>query len=131
MLDLYYYNTGKNDTLQIEIPKGGYVPRFRKRSHSAREEEKTHSSGRENMITIEPSIAVFSFKDLVRDPEFAYFARGFSYELLVELNRFEDLQVFNCLNMTDHPDAGTELHTSLMEKGIRFTIGGAVHGNKE
>ena len=131
MLDQYYSNTGKHDDLQIEIPKGGYVPRVISRSGLREEAKNETTSGRERMMTLEPSLAVLSFKDLIGDPNNAYFARGFSYELLIELTKFEDLQVFNFLTITEHPDKGSKLHSSLLEKGIRFTVGGAVHGDKE
>jgi len=131
MLDKYYHNTGKDDDLQIEIHKGGYVPTVISRPASKEEAKKENTSGQEQMISLEPSIAVLSFKDLIGDSNNAYFARGFSYELLVELNKFEDLQVFNFLTIMEHPDQGSELHSSLLEKGIRFTVGGAVHGDKE
>lgn len=130
-LDQYYSNTGEHDDLQIEIPKGGYVPRVISRSGLREEAKNGTSPGSERMMTLEPSIAVLSFKDLIGDPNNAYFARGFSFELLVELNKFEDLQVFNFLTITDHPEKGSGLHSSLLEKGIRFTVGGAVHGDKE
>lgn len=131
MLDLYYSNTGKNDPLRIVIPKGGYVPKLISRSDPGEEINNLSASGQERRMNLEPFIAVLSFKDLSGDPKNAYFTRGFSYELLVELSKFEDLQVYNYLTLTDHPEAGSELHKSLVKKGIRFTVGGAVHGDKD
>jgi len=131
MLDLYYSHTGENDHLRIEIPKGGYIPKIISRSVSKEEVEKVSASGRKNLMSLEPSIAVLSLKDLIGIPENSFFVRGFSYELLVELSKFEDLQVFNYLTITDPPEAGAELHTSMMDKGIRFLVAGAVHGDEE
>ena len=131
MLDLYYSNTGKNDPLRIVIPKGGYVPEVISGPGLKRDRPEASSPGQQRTMTLEPSIAVLSFKDLMGDPKNAYFARGFSYELLVELSKFEDLQVYNYLTFTEHPDAGSRLYLSLTEKGIRFMVGGAVHGNEE
>lgn len=131
MLDLYYSNTGKNDDLRIEIPKGGYVPEFTSRPITQEGPEELSVPVRERKISLEPTVAVFSFKDFIRDPENDYFARGFSYELMVELTKFEDLLVFSYLNITDHPDEGSEMYLSLLEKGIRFTISGVIQGDSE
>lgn len=131
MLDLYYGNTGKDDDLRIVIPKGGYVPEVIEQSVSGEATEQASVPRRERVMNLEPFIAVLSFKDLVGDPENAYFARGFSYELLVELTKFEDLQVFNFLSITDFPDDHSRLHATMLEKGIRFALGGAVHGDKD
>lgn len=130
MLDLYYSNTGKNDDLRIRIPKGGYVPQITERLGPGEEINET-SQSKESSISLEPSIAVLSFKDLSGDPEKEYFASGFSYELLVELTKFEDLQVYNYLSVADHPDQGSPFHKAMMEKGIRFSVGGAIHGDKD
>jgi TolB-like protein len=131
MLDLYYSHTGKKDELRIEIPKGGYAPTFIRRPDPTQDPEKESSPGTEEPFPLEASIAVLAFKDLSDDPSRAYFARGFSYELLVELTQFEDLQVYNYLNAGDHPEKGTPLHTRMLEKKIRFTVGGAIHGDHE
>ena len=131
MLELYYSNTGKNDEVRIVIPKGGYVPQVIARSESGQDLEIESFSGTEKKRTMEPSIAVLSLKNLDEDSKNAYFARGFSYELLVELTKFEDLQVYNYLSITDHPPAGSQLHTELLETGIRFALGGAVHGDQD
>ena len=131
MLALYYSNTGKDDDLRIEIPKGGYIPKIITQSVSMEKVEKLAASSGKNITSIEPSIAVLSFKDLTGFSENAYFAPGFSYELLVELSKFEDLQVFNYLTITDLPEVGDELYTSMIDKGIRFLVAGAVHGDKE
>ena len=131
MLDLYYSKTGKKDDILIKIPKGGYLPLFISKSTSGEVIKEELSSGRKKIISLNPYLAVLSFTNLSGDPENAYFAKGFSYELLVELSKFEDLQVFNYLSVTDHPENGSEMYSSLIEKGIRFTVGGAVHGDKE
>jgi TolB-like protein len=131
-LDLYYGKTGKNDEIRIEIPKGGYVPKFVEVSDS---QEKTEEESREGegteMVrpftqTLNPSIALFAFYDLTGQAENNYFARGFSYKLMVELTKFEDLHVHNCMNITEYPETGSSLHISLLEKGIRFALGGAI-----
>ena len=134
-LDVYYNKTGKDDTLRVEIPKGAYVPEFISRSHTEEVEDvkEVPVTWRESPagVSLEPTVAVLSFQDFIRDPENAYFARGFSYELMVELTKFEDLQVFSYLNITDHPEEGSRMYHYLLEKGIRFTISGAIHGDRE
>jgi TolB-like protein len=94
-------------------------------------DEKVSAIAKEKIVSTETSIAVLSFNDLTGVPKNEYFAQGFSYELLVELSKYEDLQVFNYLSANDHPENGSVLHSSLVEKRIRFTIGGVVHRDKE
>ena len=135
-LDMYYSKTGKMDQLRIEIPKGGYVPEFGQRSSPgvAMEEEKKEPvtlRERTGTLPLEPTIAVFPFQNFISDPESSYFALGFSYELMVELTKFEDLQVFSYLNITDYPEEGSSMYPNLLEKGIRFAIRGAIHGDRE
>jgi TolB-like protein len=97
------------------------------------EEKKEPVTLRERMGTpsLEPTIAVFPFQNFISDPESSYFALGFSYELMVELTKFEDLQVFSYLNITDYPEEGPSMYPNLLEKGIRFAIRGAIHGDRE
>jgi len=130
-LDSYYQNTGKYDAVRIEIPKGGYLPRIIQSPASRNEPLLAPGQERGNPMILEPSIAVLSFKNLTGDPNNSYFAKGFSYELMVELTKFEDLQVYNYLSISDYPEQGSEVHGSLMEKDIRFAVGGAVLRNKE
>jgi len=131
-LELYYSKTGRNDEVRIEIPKGAYVPEFRLLSVSQEdkdiEEEEGKSKEKEEPVgaRLDPSIAIFTFNDLTKESENDYFARGFSYKLMVELTKFEDLHVHNCMNITEYPETGSPLHASLLEKGIRFALGGAV-----
>ena len=131
MLQLYYSNTGKDDHIRIEIPTGGYVPLVTEWSGSEEEVQDASISGGDSGLNLEPSVAVLSFKNLDGDPKNAYFASGFSYELLVELSKFEDLQVYNFLNLTDHPEPGSSSHTRMEGKDIRFTLGGAIHGDRD
>jgi adenylate cyclase len=130
-LDLYYSKTGKYDDIRINIPKGGYVPEFKMISDSISEtgeEEagKKHSKKKPKNVSLDPSIAIFTFNDISGRPENDYFVRGFPYKLMNELTKFEDLHVHNCLNITEYPETGSPLHASLLEKGIRFALGGAL-----
>lgn len=135
-LDLYYSKTGKNDDIRIEIPKGGYVPEFSRisdsRSETGEEEAgKRLSKEKPEYVSLDPSIAIFPFNNMTGKPENDYFANGFPYKLMMELTKFEDLHVYNCLNSTEYPETGSPLHASLLEKGIRFALGGAVELDRD
>lgn len=69
MLALYYSNTGKNDDLRIRIPKGRYVPLIMERLDPGEEEINESSQSKKIRMSLEPSIAVLSFKDLSEDPK--------------------------------------------------------------
>ena len=135
-LDLYYSKTGKNDDIRIIIPKGGYVPEFRMISDSSLEtgeEEAGESLSEEKPVdvSLDPSIAIFTFNNITGRPENDYFARGFPYKLMMELTKFEDLHVHNCLNISEYPETGSPLHASLLEKRIHFALGGAVELDRD
>ncbi len=127
MLDLYYSKTGKHDEILIEIPKGAYKPRFIYKNSLVSKPETTNELDHDKIISLDPTIAVLSFSKLGKDFQYDYFSKGFSYELLVELSNYEDMEVYNYLSVDSHPEYGSKLHSSMIEKGIHFTIGGAVN----
>ena len=91
ILHLYYLESGKDDEIIIEIPKGGYKPIFSIKGIASLPAENIPPS-----IIRDPSVAVIPFKNLTSDPAKEYFAYGFSEELSIELTKYDDLRVINC-----------------------------------
>lgn len=92
-LRLYYLESGKNDSVHIDIPKGNYQAKFI-RLEAEPKIKKVESASKS--FPLEPSIAVLPFKNLTSDVDKDYFAHGFSEEISVELTKYEDLNVIYC-----------------------------------
>ena len=93
-LERYYSTTGKYDPLQIDIPKGTYVPMFKKQSHPPALEnaiagEKLGTSVKSSW----PSVLVRPLRNLSGDHQFDFWGIGLATELAHELNRYPDIRV--------------------------------------
>jgi TolB-like protein len=123
-LKLYYLQTGKNDAIKIEIPKGQYAPDFIANVDNTPEEN--NFQPKNNQATTEASVAVIPFKNISGDPDKDYFGVGFAEELSVELTNFEDLTVYESVPFSGSHISGVEIHSYLKKKGIRFIVEGSV-----
>ena len=123
-LRLYYLETGKNDTIRIEIPKGQYAPDFIANIDNTVEENNFRPKN--NQPTTEPSVAVIPFKNISGDPDKDYFGLGFAEELSVELTKFEDLTVYESVPFSESHISDIEIRSYLKKKGIRFIVEGSV-----
>jgi adenylate cyclase len=92
-LENYYQETGRNDPVRIEIPKGGYVPTF----HTVRAPQSVDKSHIAEFREVEPpaetSVAVMPLANLTGDKEQDYFVDGLTEELTIELTRHQEFQV--------------------------------------
>jgi TolB-like protein len=79
------------------------------------------------ILTREPSIAVFPFKNLTGDPDKEYIAYGLSEELSLELTKYEDLKIINCWH---RPDFATS-ENAYEKIGARYVIDGSVQAYDE
>jgi TolB-like protein/Tfp pilus assembly protein PilF len=123
-LRLYYLETGKNDAIRIEIPKGQYAPDFIANADNTVEEN--NFQPKNNQPNTEPSVAVIPFKNISGDPDKDYFGVGFAEELSIELTKYEDLTVYESVQFSANQISGVEIHSYLKKKGIRFIVEGSV-----
>lgn len=123
-LRLYYLETGKNDAIRIEIPKGQYAPDFIANDNTTVKENDFRI--KDNKPAIEPSVAVIPFKNISGDPDKDYFGVGFAEELSIELTRFEDLTVYESVPFSANQISGVDIHSYLKKKGIRFIVEGSI-----
>jgi len=123
-LRLYYLETGKNDPIRIEIPKGQYAPDFITNVNSTVEENNFRPKNAQP--TTEPSVAVIPFKNISGDPDKDYFGVGFAEELSVELTKFEDLIVYESVAFSESHISDAEIRSYLKRTGIRFIVEGSV-----
>ncbi len=91
----YYYRTeGRNDPLCIDIPKGSYVPVFKKLVGPL-----AAVAGMPGMQTdigagiCRRSVLVGPLQNLSGNPEFDAWGRGLEIEFVNELNRYSDIRV--------------------------------------
>jgi adenylate cyclase len=122
ILSMYYLQTGKDDPIRIEIPKGQYVPHFI--AHDTADIIAGNKYGRERLI--KPTVAILPFGNLSGDPAKDYFSLGFSEELSVELIKFEDLTVFESMSLSSESLSDEDKYKSILEKDIRFIVEGSV-----
>jgi adenylate cyclase len=105
-LEHYYLTAGREDRLVIEIPKGGYAPRFRR-------EFSGHSR---------PTLLVEPFSNATEDPSVDFIAQGLASDLAIELDRYGHLDVF--LGVPQEPPRATRARFAV--SGALATIDGAL-----
>lgn len=118
----YYNDAGRDDPVEIALPKGAYVPTFAARAardRAAREEtsgEPLERPGRG------PAIAVLPFRTHGADPEDRYFADGLMQETIVNLARFRDLFVFSRSTTARLAEEGADIQRLRAELAIDFVL---------
>jgi len=87
-IERYYLVAGQNDLIRIDIPKGTYVPLFRKTRHL--DEERPFQERRKTDTTLTstwPTILVQSFENLTGNGDLEYMGVGIATEIALEITR--------------------------------------------
>jgi len=87
LLNEYYSSDGKDNSVIIHVPKGGYVPEFI-HNNKIRRAEPSVNANKTN-----PVITVFPFRSTVSRPDLEAFSKILSDEISAELSRFQDISV--------------------------------------
>lgn len=93
-LERYYLVAGQRDPIQIDIPKGSYVPFFRQLA--ATEPDDGIRSTKVIGSTSDgcwPILVVRPFQNLTNDAELDYMAIGLATELAMEVTRHQEIRV--------------------------------------
>jgi hypothetical protein len=90
-LNEYYHESGKNDLIRIEIPKGSYIPLF----HSQKEIGNIEIAEKTNPARKKPGVAVLPFRNISKDSSRDFFADGLGEQLSTDLTQFHDLSVIS------------------------------------
>ena len=132
-LNSYYLAAGAQDPIQIDIPKGRYIPRF-----SALTDPRDNSlTSVETKVAAQPagaghpSIAVLPWQDMSGDADSLSLAAGLSEELATELTRFQDITVISCRpdgNPSGLPADAVDVGRSI---GVRFVLAGTIRHDGE
>jgi TolB-like protein len=113
-LDVYYRTEGADDTMQIEFPKGGYVPSFTaKKAPAVR------------------TIAVLPFINLSPENDSSYFADGLTEELMHALTPVRELRVVARTSAFQFRNSGQDIRQIgralnaelLLEGSVRLAAG--------
>ena len=125
----YYETEGRQDTVVIELPKGGYAPVF-----SWRQALDTPLNGNGGATHADPpcaaSVAVLPFISLSADPENQFFSDGLTEEVIAALARIPGLKVIGRSTVfcyqgkaQDVRKVGGELHVRTVVEGTVRRIG--------
>jgi serine/threonine-protein kinase len=95
----YYQEEGQNDEIQIELPKGGYVPLFQKNETG----ERRHSVA--SVLPTRNTIMVVPFVDDSHERDLAYFCRGLTEEIVCTLTNLKALRVIQWSQEDERQDA--------------------------
>ncbi len=87
-LDRYYRDEGQNDEVIIELPKGGYMPVF-KRRETGPPPRRSLTAALASLNTV----AVLPFADHSAASDLEYFCRGVRQEIIHRLATFDSLRV--------------------------------------
>mgnify|MGYP002395171510 CR=1 FL=1 len=132
-LERYYLTAGTRDPIQIDIPKGRYIPRF-SAPPNATEESRT-DAGRDTAGQLAaagvPSVAVLPFQSLDGDPDQQPLATGLAEELVTELTRFQDIVVMSCNAARQLPGFPADVLEVGKNVGARFVLAGTIRRDGE
>jgi adenylate cyclase len=92
----YYLASGQRDPVHIDIPRGTYVPHFKKRMNDrptvgAICRAQTDTGGKRSW----PSVYIRPLRNLSDDADFNGWCAGMATEIACELNRYPDIRVMS------------------------------------
>ena len=118
----YYETAGKNDPIQIDIPRGSFVPAFRRQLDDEPTEAATGESDLETGdLSSWPSVLIRPLRNLSGDPELDFWGVGLASELADELNLYPDIRVMTL--GPDHPN------TEVDPRAVRFVVDGSARSD--
>jgi TolB-like protein len=93
-IERYYLVGGRQDSIRIDIPKGGYVPVFAEGSGPKPLPSRGQNLSKQTALAEScPVVLIVPFEDFTEKQEYAYIGVGLSTELNVELGHCADLRV--------------------------------------
>lgn len=126
-LGSYYADEGRDDPVRIEIPTGGYVPRFT--AATGTDASRDRSSGIGGGPTTDSgaaSVAVMPLAFIGDDPEFGYLADGVVEEVAAALTRYDGLTVVGRQSTLPYATSGLSIIEVAHALGVRFMITGSI-----
>ena len=131
-LERYYLTVGKTDPIRIELPKGGYVPRFEKIPDDEPRSGTAASSAAVDLAPpprrardTGPSIIVLPFENLGGELSGDLLARGITEELVGRLLAYKELRVI-CTNTSFRLGATADPEAACRQLALGYVLKGAV-----
>ncbi len=119
----YYLSEGKNDPLIIDVPKGGYVPKFLPAVPHA-----IVSAGWSQHI-LHPVVSVFPFKAIPQTPAVQELADTLCGQLSAELSRFHDLSVIGYYSSEVTAKIAENMLEAATSVNADYVLTGSLHIN--
>jgi TolB-like protein len=135
VLQQYYSGQGKNDTVLIDIPKGGYIPVFENRNAINGNSIPTPDPLNQTIENIplpslnghsKPIIAVLPFHNLSSDNSKDYFVTGIGEQLSTDLARFQNISVISYYSTYNYDSALIDLQEMKKTVNIDYVLTGSV-----
>ena len=134
-LKSYYMEQGRDDPILIELPKGGYTPRWSVREQVVQEDAPAALSSvavvdedHDPVLDLPrgPSIAVLPFANLSNDPEQELFVDAVVEEITTQLARFKELFVIARTTASRYKGQALDVRQIGRELGVRYLLEGSV-----
>lgn len=127
-LERYYSTFGREDPIRIDVPRGAYVPVFRRHlvAETANQPSMPRVGDPETSRPLSPGIAIMPLRNLSNHPEGDYFAEGLAEELTAELVRYQDFSVVPCRTATKMRDSRIDARELGRQLEVRFLLEGSV-----
>ena len=132
-LEHYYLTAGADNALRIAIPKGTFAPRFLHKEIPPTELEVLPAEqsprgehGKRYSSKYGPRIAVIVFRSLSEQKDQAFYAAGFSGQIIANLYRYKDLAVVGPLAGKYLADPNPNIIDIGRKYGVQFILSGSV-----
>ncbi len=131
----YYIEQGRNDPVQLLLPKRGYFAQFQFQTESSLlSAEAKDSAGASKPArslstvpqSVAPIIAVLPFINLSSDPEQDYFADGITEDLITDLSQLSGLAVISRQSTFSYKGKGVTVQQVCDELGASVVVEGSV-----
>ena len=131
-LKSYYMEQGRDDPILIELPKGGYTPRWSVRELVVPEDRSSAvpivDDDYDPVLDLPrgPSIAVLPFANLSNDPEQELFVDAVVVEITTQLARFKELFVIARTTAFQYKGQALDVRRIGRELGVRYILEGSI-----
>jgi TolB-like protein/Flp pilus assembly protein TadD len=123
-LQTYYEGSGKQDSLILEFPKGGYAPVFRRRADAEQDARKNAQNGN-------TTIAVLPFENLDPGAGTEFLSDGLTEDLINALTRVPQLQIVAWNSAARLKGQQDELEVILNRLSVAYVIRGSIRQSKD
>ena len=126
LLERYYLNDGRADSLRIEIPRGGYLPLFQTDPVIAQVNRIQRDSDSLLRVSYGPALAVLPCRNLSGDDRLNYLCDGMTQELIHLLTQCRELHVIAPDTMFQYRARGANPLQLGNELGVDYVLSGTV-----